>query len=216
MAKLYFYYSAMNAGKSTVLLQSNYNYHERGMDTILFTPEIDTRYGLGKIASRIGLSADAIPFDSQYNLYEHVEKKIAAGSPNLKCILVDEVHFITKQQVSQLTDITDILKLPVLTYGLRTDFLGEPFEASRYLLAWADELIEIKTICHCGSKATMNVRIDSNENPIKEGAQFEVGGNDRYVSTCRKHFKLGQIHGTKTNPSTQKFVEKGKISVGES
>lgn len=187
MAKLYFYYSAMNAGKSTVLLQSSYNYHERGMRTVLFTPAIDTRYGDGKIYSRIGLSADAIPFDSHFNLLDAVTQ-LKKTTPNLKCILVDEAQFLTKAQVLQLAEIADQLDIPVLSYGLRTDFLGEPFAGSLYLLALADNLIEIKTICHCGRKATMNMRIDEHNRPVRTGAQIEIGGNERYVATCRKHF----------------------------
>lgn len=192
MAKLYFYYSAMNAGKSTTLLQSSYNYNERGMDTILFTPEIDTRYGLGKIYSRIGLHSDAVAFNAELDLFDYVAKQKADPNLNLKCVLVDEAQFLKKNQVLQLARISDELKLPVLTYGIRTDFLAEPFEGSLYLLAWADELIEIKTICHCGSKATMNMRIDANEQPVRVGAQIEIGGNDRYVATCRKHFYSGE------------------------
>jgi len=191
MAKLYFYYSAMNAGKSTMLLQSSYNYRERGMDTMLFTPSIDTRYGLGKIGSRIGIDSNAIPINEQFDLYDTVARKIKEPKGNLRCVLVDEAQFLTKEQVVQLTQIPDLLKIPVLAYGLRTDFLGEPFPGSLYLLAWADELIEIKTICHCGSKATMNMRIDENNNPVRIGAQVEIGGNDRYIATCRKHYNAG-------------------------
>lgn len=191
MAKLYFYYAAMNAGKSTMLLQSSHNYNERGMDTLLFIPSIDTRYGTGKIYSRIGAHANAIPFGQDFNLYEYVATKLMEKGFNLRCVLVDEAQFITKEQVLQLADIPDILNIPVLTYGLRSDFLGEPFEGSKYLLALADELSEIKTICHCGTKATMNMRIDDNDQRVRAGAQVEIGGNDRYVATCRKHFKLG-------------------------
>lgn len=187
MAKLYFYYSAMNAGKSTVLLQSSYNYHERGMATALFTPAIDTRFGAGKIHSRIGLGADAIPFDDKFNLYEQVVA-LKTKQPNLKCVLVDEAQFLTKSQVQQLTQIVDELDIPVLAYGIRTDFLGEPFPGSLYLLALADNIIEIKTICHCGRKATMNMRIDEQGRPVTQGSQIEIGGNERYVATCRKHF----------------------------
>jgi thymidine kinase len=190
MAKLYFYYSAMNAGKSTTLLQSNHNYHERGMQTLLFAPAIDTRYGAGLIGSRIGLYAEAVSFDPQFDLLQYTQNQL--GQPhNIKCVLVDEAQFLTKVQVGQLADIPDQLGIPVLSYGLRTDFRGEPFEGSLYLLAWADEVIEIKTICHCGSKATMNMRIDANDQPVTTGAQIEIGGNDRYVSTCRKHFRMG-------------------------
>jgi thymidine kinase len=188
MAKLYFYYSAMNAGKSTVLLQSAYNYQERGMGTILFTPKIDNRAGTGKIASRIGLDAEAVPYDDQFNLYEYVKSEFTNNS-KIKCILVDEAQFMTKEQVLQLTDIVDELNLPVLAYGLRTDFLGEPFPGSKYLLGLADNLIEIKTICHCGRKATMNMRIDAQGNKSTQGEQVQIGGNESYMSVCRKHYK---------------------------
>lgn len=186
----------MNAGKSTVLLQSSYNYQERGMETLVFAPEIDGRYGKGVVASRIGLSAEAVIFDAQFNLY-HYACSALERTPNLKCILLDEAQFLTKAQVYQLCQISDLLNLPVLAYGLRSDFLGEPFEGSLYLLALADVLIEIKTICFCGRKATMNLRIDAQGAPVKEGAQVEIGGNDRYVSVCRKHFfeRLGRYEG---------------------
>lgn len=189
MAKLHFYYSAMDAGKSTTLLQSSYNYNERGMNTLLFVPQIDDRYGMGKITSRIGLSTEAVAFPRYYNLYEHTLKE--HQSKKISCVLVDEAQFLTKQQVQQLCDITDTMNIPVLAYGLRSDFRGEPFEGSLYLLIWADNLIELKTICHCGRKATMNMRIDSNGNAVRDGAQIEIGGNDRYVSVCRKHLKEG-------------------------
>jgi thymidine kinase len=185
MAKLYFYYSAMNAGKTTTLLQSNYNYHERGMDTLLYIPAFDDRGGFGKISSRIGLSHDATPFSKDFNFFEDVEKR---KTPKLKCILIDEAQFLTKEQVIQLCQIVDHLKYPVLTYGLRTDFLSEPFEGSKYLLSLAEELIEIKTVCHCGSKATMNARIDDNGKLTRQGDQVEIGGNNRYVALCRKHY----------------------------
>lgn len=191
MAKLYFYYSAMNAGKSTVLLQSNYNYHERGMKTVLFTAAIDTRYVSGKIQSRIGLSSDAVTFDSQTNIYEHVGS-VKSNDKSLKCVLVDEAQFLTKGQVLQLASIVDQLEIPVLAYGLRTDFQGMPFEGSLYLLALADNLVEIKTICHCGRKATMNMRIDEKNRAVKTGAQIEIGGNERYIAVCRKHFSEGK------------------------
>ena len=183
----------MNAGKSTVLLQSSHNYHERGMSTLLFTPIIDTRFGLGKICSRIWLNADAVPFNLEFDLYKYV---ITAKAENnrLNCILIDEAQFLTKSQVIQLSDIVDELNIPVLAYGLRSDFLGEPFEGSKYLLTLADNVIEIKTICHCGRKATMNMRIDANNQRVTEGAQIEIGGNERYISTCRKHFKSGQVN----------------------
>ncbi|MBY0377971.1 MAG: thymidine kinase [Gammaproteobacteria bacterium] len=190
MAKLYFYYSAMNAGKSTTLLQSDYNYRERGMDTVLFTPELDNRHQTGVIASRIGLQANAISFNMNSDLYAIVEQ-IKQQRPALKCIFVDEAQFLNKQQVYQLTAIVDTLGLPVLTYGLRSDFKAEPFEGSLYLLILAEEIIEIKTICHCGRKATMNMRIDEKGQKVSAGAQIEIGGNDRYIATCRIHFNEG-------------------------
>ena len=192
MAKLYFYYSAMNAGKTTTLLQSSYNYHERGMETLLFTPLMDDRYGSGKIASRIGLAEDAISFDQSFNFFDTIEET-QKTRPKLKCILIDEAQFMTREQVLQLTQVVDHLKLPVLTYGLRTDFLGETFEGSRYLLSWADELIEIKTICHCGSKAIMNARFDDQGKIAREGEQLVIGGNDRYIALCRKHYLAGNV-----------------------
>ena len=191
MAKLHFYYSAMNAGKSTVLLQSSYNYNERGMDTLLFVPSIDDRYGVGKITTRLGLQSEAVAVEPQHDLFEHAGQA-TAQNPNIKCILIDEAHFLAKAQVIQLARITDELNIPVLAYGLRTDFQAEPFEGSLYLLALADVLIEIKTICHCGSKATMNMRIDDQGRPVREGLQVEIGGNERYIATCRKHFRLGE------------------------
>lgn len=188
MAKLYFYYSAMNAGKSTTLLQASYNYQERGMQTILFAPKIDQRFGSTIIYSRIGLKQEAVPFDDQFHFFEYVEEcKNTMG--NLKCILVDEAHFLKKTQVAQLSEIATELGIAVLCYGLRSDFLGEPFEGSRYLLAWAEELSEIKTICHCGRKGIMNMRIDANGNPVTKGAQVQIGGNESYVSQCMKCFK---------------------------
>jgi thymidine kinase len=189
MAKLYFYYSAMNAGKSTILLQSSYNYKERGMDSLLFTPTIDSRYASGKIHSRIGLSADAVMFDDQFDLYQHTQDELSSN-PKLQCVLVDEAQFLNKTQVRQLADIVDKLNLPVLAYGLRSDFLGEPFEGSKYLLVWADNLVEIKTICHCGKKAIMNPRIDAEGKVLRTGEQVQIGGNDKYTTMCRKHFQL--------------------------
>ena len=188
MAKLYFYYSAMNAGKTTTLLQSAYNYHERGMRTLILTPALDNRYGEGVVASRIGLKADARRFGGDENLLALVEADIAAHG-TLHCVFVDEAQFLTRQQAWQLTEVVDRLRVPVLAYGLRTDFRGELFEGSRYLLAWADELQEIKTICHSGSKATMVVRVDEQGRAVTEGPQVEIGGNDRYVSVSRAEFK---------------------------
>lgn len=192
MAKLYFYYSAMNAGKSTVLLQSSYNYRERGMNSLIFIPHKGSRYEKGKIASRIGLESEAINFSSQANLFESVKEYLAL-SHETRCVLVDEGHFLTKMQVWQLTEIVDKFDIPVMVYGLRSDFRGQPFEGSQYLLAWAESLVEIKTICHCGRKATMNLRIDEKGQTVQTGAQFEVGGNERYVSVCRQHFKEGKL-----------------------
>lgn len=196
MAKLHFYYSAMNAGKTTTLLQSNYNYQERGMKTLLFIPSIDTRHERGVIASRIGLVAEAHVFEDTFNFYEYVHGFTLTTS--ISCVLIDEAQFLMKNQVLQLTQIVDDLKIPVLAYGLRSDFMGEPFEGSKYLLAWADEMSEIKTICHCGRKATMNTRIDENGKIIREGEQIAIGGNERYIALCRKHFMNGQ-----TSPSKQ-------------
>lgn len=192
MAKLHFYYSAMNAGKSTTLLQSSYNYNERGMDTLLYTPIIDDRYGVGKITTRIGLQQTAIPVDKEFDLFLSVKKYIA-DNPNIKCVLIDEAQFLSKKQVEQLTYVTDFLNMPVLAYGIRSDFRGEPFEGSVYLMAWADSLIELKTICHCGKKATMNVRIDASGRVVTEGEQVQIGGNESYVATCRKHYRTQEV-----------------------
>ncbi len=187
MSKVYFYYSAMNAGKSTVLLQSSYNYHERGMRTLLFTPAIDTRAGTGKIKSRIGLDAEAMALQAEEDVFAHV--KAAHAAQPVACVLIDEAQFLTRRQVEQLTEIADQLRIPVLCYGLRTDFRGELFEGSQYLLAWADEMAEIKTICHSGKKATMTVRVDDNGFAVQDGPQVEIGGNERYVSVSRAEFK---------------------------
>ena len=195
MAKLYFYYSAMNAGKTTTLLQSAYNYRERGMRTLILTPALDDRYGDGVVASRIGLKADAVRFKGEDNLLQRVEADQAAQG-QLHCVLVDEAQFLSKAQVWQLGDVVDRLKIPVLAYGLRTDFRGELFEGSRYLLAWADNLEEIKTICHSGRKATMVVRVDEQGRAVTDGPQVEIGGNERYVSVSRAEFKkISEGHG---------------------
>lgn len=187
MAKLYFYYSAMNAGKSTVLLQSAYNYRERGMDALILTPAFDTRSGEGKVRSRIGVEADAIMFKANFDFFAYVQNE-QNKNQKLACVLIDEAQFLTKQQVMQLTAIVDKLKLPVLAYGLRSDFMGEPFEGSKYLLVWADNLIELKTICHCGRKAILTARIDDAGHMINAGEQVQIGGNERYISLCRKHY----------------------------
>ncbi|MBX3595349.1 thymidine kinase [Sphingomonas sp.] len=186
MAKLYFYYASMNAGKSTTLLQADFNYRERGMRTLLFTAAIDDRAGAGRIASRIGLAAEAIAFERSCDLRLHVER--AADDGPVHCVLVDEAQFLTATQVDQLAVVADVLGIPVLAYGLRTDFRGALFEGSARLLALADALVEIKSVCRCGRKATMNLRVDAEGRAVAEGAQTEIGGNDRYVALCRRHF----------------------------
>ena len=187
MAKLYFYYSSMNAGKSTSLLQSSYNYKERGMHTLVLAPQLDDRFGEGKVTSRIGITSDATTFTVDTDLLALVGD--ADSDRQIHCVLIDEAQFLTRDQVFQLGEVTDKLNIPVLAYGLRTDFRGEPFEGSKYLLAWSDNLREIKAICHCGTKATMVLRMDEHGQAVTDGAQVEIGGNDRYVSMCRKHFK---------------------------
>ena len=196
MAKLYFYYSAMNAGKTTTLLQSAHNYHERGMRTLILTPALDTRHGDGVVASRIGLRAPGRRFNRADDLLALAQTDIAARG-RLHCVLVDEAQFLTRAQVWGLSEVVDRLRIPVLAYGLRTDFRGELFEGSQYLLAWADDLIEIKTICHTGKKATMVLRVDERGRAVQEGPQVEIGGNERYVSVSRAEFKkvmAGESH----------------------
>ena len=188
MAKLYFYYSAMNAGKTTTLLQSAYNYHERGMRTLILTPRLDDRAGPGVVASRIGLKAEARGIGSGEDLLAIVREDIAARG-KLDCVLVDEAQFLDKAQVWQLSDVVDLLHIPVLAYGLRTDFRGELFTGSQALLALADNLVEIKTICHTGRKATMVVRVDQDGRAVTDGPQVEIGGNERYVSVSRAEYK---------------------------
>jgi len=200
MAKLYFNYSSMNAGKTTVLLQSAHNYRERGMHPLLFTPKLDDRYGSGLIKSRIGLQSIATIFKTDDDLYEFTRAQLE--ETNIHCVLVDEAQFLVRDQVYQLTEIVDRLSIPVLCFGLRTDFQGELFEGSMHLLAWADELSEIKTICHTGRKATMVVRVDDEGYALKEGAQVEIGGNERYVSVSRAEFKKVYVGGRKI-----KFIE---------
>ena len=187
MAKLYFYYSSMNAGKSTVLLQSSYNYQEMGMKTMLFTARLDDRFGDARISSRIGLEAAANLYSPDDDLFAQVKAQHATDA--LACVLVDEAQFLTRAQVDQLTDVADYLAIPVITYGLRTDFQGQLFPGSERLLAIADEMREVKTICRCGKKATMVLRLDENGQPAKDGEQVVIGGNDRYVSACRAHWK---------------------------
>lgn len=186
MAKLYFYYASMNAGKSTVLLQASFNYRERGMHTMLFTAALDDRAGAGIIASRIGLSAPAEVFRPETDLFAAVAAGQAVNP--LNCVLVDEAQFLTKDQVWQLARVADDLGIPVLCYGLRTDFLGNLFPGSQWLLAIADTLTELKAVCECGRKATMNLRIDAQGQAVASGQQTEIGGNDRYVALCRRHF----------------------------
>ncbi len=186
MAKVYFYYSAMNAGKSTSLLQSSHNYRERGMRTLLLSPAIDERSGAGRIASRIGLQAGAEIYTGGTDLFALAETRHKNGG--LSCVLIDEAQFLTRAQVRQICRVADEIGIPVLCYGLRTDFRGELFEGSAALLGWADNLNELKTICHCGRKATMNLRTDAEGRALAEGEQIEIGGNERYVALCRKHF----------------------------
>jgi len=186
MAKLYFYYSAMNAGKSTTLLQSSFNYQERGMNTLLLTAALDDRYKTGAINSRLGIDSNAVAFNGDMDLFSYVATDMKDRP--LHCVLVDEAQFLSKQQVFQLAAVADSLKVPVLCYGLRTDFQANLFEGSQWLLAIADELNELKTICNCGSKATMNLRIDENGKAVTKGESIEIGGNERYVAMCRKHF----------------------------
>lgn len=193
MAKLYFYYSTMNAGKSTTLLQSSFNYEERGMKTLLLTAAFDDRFGIGRITSRIGLEAEANLFADDTDLLALTRDLLKERS--IDCVMVDESQFLSREQVFQLSEIADQLNIPVLCYGLRTDFQGNLFEGSLHLLAWADELRELKTICHCGSKATMVIRVGDDGKPVVEGAQKEIGGNDRYIALCRKHFKLATYEG---------------------
>lgn len=186
MAKLYFYYASMNAGKSTTLLQADFNYRERGLHTMLFTAALDDRAGAGRIGSRIGLGADAIAFEGATDLFavvmaEHAKRTVG-------CVLVDEAQFLSAAQVDQLAALADRSNIPVLAYGLRTDFRGALFEGAARLLAIADSLTELKSICPCGRKATMNLRVDVAGNAVREGAQTEIGGNDRYVALCRRHF----------------------------
>ena len=186
MAKLYFYYSSMNAGKSTTLLQADFNYRERGMETMLWTASLDDRYGQGYVTSRIGLKADADKFDPETDLWASITEEHSKRA--LACVLIDEAQFLSSEQVTQLTRITDEVGIPVLCYGLRTDFAAELFPGSAALLGLADNLVELKAVCHCGRKSTMNLRVDDAGRAVIDGAQTEIGGNDRYIAMCRKHF----------------------------
>lgn len=187
MAKLYFHYSTMNAGKSTLLLQASHNYQERGMETYLLTAGFDNRAGTGKIGSRIGISAQADTFAPDEDLFAKLETRLKKGA--VSCVFVDEAQFLSAKQVWQLARAVDDLHVPVMCYGLRVDFRGELFPGSAALLALADEMREARTICHCGKKATMVVRQDGSGNVVTDGAQIQVGGNETYVSLCRKHWR---------------------------
>ncbi|WP_425043440.1 thymidine kinase [Primorskyibacter sp. S87] len=187
MAKLYFNYSTMNAGKSTVLLQASHNYRENNMETYLLTARIDGRAGVGQIASRIGISAEADTFGPQEDLFAMIRNRQTHG--NIACVFVDEAQFLSPDQVWQLARAVDDLKVPVICYGLRVDFRGELFPGSATLLALADEMREVRTICHCGKKATMVVRQDGEGRVLTEGEQVQIGGNETYVSLCRKHWR---------------------------
>lgn len=187
MAKLYFNYSTMNAGKSTLLLQASHNYRERGMETYLLTAQFDNRAGEGKIGSRIGISQNADTFAPGEDMFEKLRARLAAGP--VACVFIDEAQFLEKEQVRDLARAVDDLRVPVMCYGLRVDFQGELFPGSAALLALSDEMREVRTICHCGKKASMVVRQDANGNVLTQGAQVEIGGNERYVSLCRRHWR---------------------------
>ena len=188
MAKLYFNYSTMNAGKSTLLLQASYNYIERGMQTYLLTANFDDRAGdVGVIGSRIGIESKADMYDQATDIFRRIEERLAQGP--CACVMIDEAQWLTREQVWQCARAVDDLGIPVMCYGLRVDFRGELFPGSAALLALADEMREVRTICHCGRKATMVIRTDAEGRALTEGAQIEVGGNERYVSLCRRHFR---------------------------
>ena len=187
MAKLYFHYSTMNAGKSTLLLQASYNYRERGMETYLLTAQLDNRAGHGRIASRIGIADKADLFAPGENLLTKIQNRLAEGS--VDCIFIDEAQFLEKDQVWQLARAVDDLGVPIMCYGLRVDFRGELFPGSAALLALADEMREARTICHCGKKATMVVRMDAQGQPMRDGEQIQIGGNETYIALCRRHWR---------------------------
>ena len=191
MAKLYFNYSSMNAGKSTMLLQANHNYIERGMKPEIYTSNLDSRFGTGEIVSRIGLKSKSNIFDIKTDIYSEILNK--RNKKKIDCVLIDEAQFLTKDQVTQLGQVVDTLNIPVLTFGIRTDFQGNLFEGSKYLLAWADNLKEIKTVCHCGRKATMVLRLNEHGQIVEDGSQIDIGGEEKYVSVCRKHFNEKNI-----------------------
>lgn len=187
MAKLYFNYSTMNAGKSTVLLQASHNYRERGMDTYLLTAQFDNRAGNGRIASRIGIGSEADTFNTKDDLFGKIRTRL--GQSEIACVFLDEAQFLTEEQVWQLARAVDDLGVPVMCFGLRVDFQGQLFPGSAALLALSDEMREVRTICHCGKKATMVVRQDANGKAMREGAQVQIGGNETYVSLCRRHWR---------------------------
>ncbi len=187
MAKLYFNYSTMNAGKSTILLQAAHNYNEMGMQTYLITAKLDDRAGKGRIGSRIGIGKEADMFDADSDLFQMIKTEM--DNQKISCVLIDEAQFLSDQQVWQLARAVDDLNIPVMTYGLRVDFQGQLFPGSSTLLALADEMREIRTICHCGKKATMVVRQDEDGNTLTEGDQVQIGGNETYVSLCRRHWR---------------------------
>ena len=195
MAKLYFYYASMNAGKSTTLLQADFNYRERGMETMLYTAALDDRVAQGVIASRIGLQIGGNLYAAETDIRAEVEEELKKRK--LHCILLDEAQFLTRAQVVQLASICDDLDIPVLAYGLRTDFQANLFEGSAHLLALADTLVELKAVCECGRKATMNLRVDEDGRAVSKGASIEIGGNDRYISLCRRHFmaRIADVEG---------------------
>jgi thymidine kinase len=187
MAKLYFHYSTMNAGKTTLLLQASHNYRERGMDTYLVTAQLDTRAGSGRIGSRIGIGCDADTFAPNEDIFDKIAARLAAGP--CACVFIDEAQFLTPDQVWQLARVVDDLHVPVMCYGLRVDFQGKLFPGSATLLALADEMREIRTICHCGKKATMVIRQDASGKAMIDGDQIQIGGNETYVSLCRRHWR---------------------------
>ncbi|MDX5593928.1 thymidine kinase [Pseudovibrio sp. SPO723] len=204
MAKLYFNYSAMNAGKSTLLLQASYNYQERGMNTLLFTAAVDDRTKVGEIASRIGLKTDAMIFDDNTDMFQAI--KVEKDTGPLHAVLVDEAQFLNETQVWQLAHVADRLGLPVMCYGLRTDFQGKLFPGSSALLALADNIREVRTICWCGRKATMVARLDENGRIVEEGDQVVIGGQDTYTSLCRKHWALRQLGPDDCAPTPTKPI----------
>ena len=191
MAALHFIYSTMNAGKSTALLQASHGYRERGLETMVFTSSQDDRYGESEVVSRVGLRTPAHTYSATDNILNMVQDENEKNK--LSCILIDEAQFLTKDQVQQLGQIVDEMNITVMAYGIRTDFQGELFDGSKYLLAWADRLKELRAVCHCGKKATMIVRVNDDGEILREGEQIDIGGNEKYLSLCRKHFYSGAV-----------------------